>query len=213
MRTDHAAASLEQAYAAYLAGDIETAGQAYRAVLGHVPRNRDARLGLAAIAARDGRWGAAADHYATLLASHPGDTAARAALIAIGEKDPARAEGRLKALLRVEPEAAHLHFTLGSLYASQSRWPEAQQSWFDAYRLDRGNADHAYNLAVSLDHMSQPRSALGLYREALALARSSPASFEAEAVRRRIRDLEAHREAERGAERPAPEAPAAAGAR
>ena len=211
VRTDHVAASLERAYAAYLAGDVETAGQAYRTVLGQEPRNRDARLGLAAVAARAGRWAEAADHYATLLASHPADTAARAALIAIGEKDPARAESRLKALLRIEPEAAHLHFNLGNLYASQSRWPEAQQSWFSAYRLDRGNADHAYNLAVSLEHMSQARNALDLYREALVLAHSSPASFEAEAVRARIRALESRPDAERPPDGSPPEA-AAAGA-
>ena len=192
MRADHVAASLERAYAAYLTGDVETAGEAYRTVLGHEPRNRDARLGLAAVAARAGRWAEAAEHYATLLASHPADTLARAALIAIAEKDPARAESRLKALLRIEPEAAHLYFSLGNLYASQSRWPEARQSWASAYRLDRDNADHAYNLAVSLDHLSRRRSALGLYREALVLGRSGPASFEAEAVRQRIRALESH---------------------
>ena len=70
-----------------------------------------------------------------------------AALIAIDARDPVPAESRLKALLGSEPRAAHLHFALGSLYAAQSRWPEAQQSWLNAYRFDRGNADYAYNLA------------------------------------------------------------------
>ena len=209
-RPDLVAASLERAYEAYLAGDGEAAGQAYRVVLEHEPRNRDARLGLAAVAARAGRWGEAAEHYATLLASHPADTAARAALAAIAEKDPARAESRLKALLRIEPEAAHLHFSLGNLYAAQSRWPEAQQSWLSAYRLDRGNADHAYNLAVGLDHLSQSRSALDLYREALVLARSSPASFRAEAVLKRIRALESRPDAEPAPDGTAPDEAAAA---
>lgn len=211
-RPDLVAASLERAYEAYLAGDGETAGQAYRAVLEHEPRNRDARLGLAAVAARAGRWGEAAEHYATLLASHPSDTAARAALASIGEKDPARAESRLKALLRIEPEAAHLHFSLGNLYAAQSRWPEAQQSWLSAYRLDRGNADHAYNLAVGLDHLSQSRNALDLYREALVLARSSPASFQAETVLKRIRALESRPDAEPAPDGTAPDEAAAAAA-
>lgn len=209
-RPDLVAASLERAWEAYLAGDGEAAGQAYRAVLEHEPRNRDARLGLAAVAARAGRWGEAAEHYATLLASHPADTAARAALVAIAEKDPARAESRLKALLQIEPEAAHLHFSLGNLYAAQSRWPEAQQSWFSAYRLDRGNADHAYNLAVGLDHLSQSRYALDLYREALVLARSSPASFQAETVLKRIRALESRPDAERASDGTAPDEAAAA---
>ena len=211
-RPDHVAASLERAWEAYLAGDGEAAGQAYRAVLEHEPRNRDARLGLAAVATRAGRWGEAAEHYATLLASHPADTAARAALVAIGEKDPARAESRLKALLRIEPQAAHLHFSLGNLYAAQSRWPEAQQSWFSAYRLDRGNADHAYNLAVGLDHLSQSRNALDLYREALVLARSSPASFQAETVLKRIRALKLRPDAERVPDGTDPDEAAAAAA-
>ena len=206
IRADHVAESLERAYEAYLAGDSGAAGQAYRTVLDHEPRNRDARLGLAALAARAGRWEEAAGHYATLLAFHPADTVARAALIGIAEKDPARAESRLKALLKDEPEAAHLHFSLGNLHAARSRWSEARQSWSSAFRLDRGNADHAYNLAVGLDHLSQPRSALELYREALVLARSGPASFEVDAVRRRIRELDGRPDAERAAGRPSPDA-------
>ena len=189
IRADHVAASLQQAYRAFLAGDGESAAQAYRTALGHEPGNRDARLGLAAVAARAGRWEEAAGHYARLLASHPADTVARAALISIDEQDPARGESRMKALLHSEPRAAHLHFNLGNLYAAQSRWPEAQQSYFNAYRFDRGNADYAYNLAVSLDHLSQSQSALWLYREALVLSRSHPAGFTAAAVRQRIRDL------------------------
>ena len=189
IRTDHVAASLQQAYRAFLAGDGESAAQAYRTALRHEPGNRDARLGLAAVATRAGRWEEAAGHYARLLVSHPADTVARAALIAIDERDPVRGESRMKALLRTEPRAAYLHFNLGNLYAAQSRWPEAQQSYFNAYRFDRGNADYAYNLAVSLDHLSQSQSALGLYREALVLSQSRPAGFTAAAVRQRIRDL------------------------
>ena len=210
VRADHVADSLRRAYEAFLAGDGESAARMYRTVLGHEPGNRDARLGLAAIAVRDGRRDEAAGHYARILAARPADTVARAALIAIDERSPTATQSRLKALLRSEPQAAHLHFILGSLYAAQSRWPEAQQSWFNAYRFDRGNADYAYNLAVSLDHLSQPRSALGLYREALALARTRPASFDAAAVRRRIRALDPPAQAGSTTVPPAPEAAAAA---
>jgi len=204
-RIGHVTASLERAYAALLAGDAESAAEAYRAALGHEPDNRDAFLGLAAVATRAGRWDEAAGHYTRLLASHPADTVARAALIAIAEQDPARGESRLKALLWTRPRAAHLHFNLGNLYAAQSRWAEARQSYFNAYHFDRRNADYAYNLAVSLDHLSQPESALGLYREALLLSRSRPASFEVEAVLRRIRDLEVSTGADFTSVRPAPE--------
>ena len=190
VRDDHVAVSLERAYRAFRAGELESAAETYRAVVAREPGNRDALLGLAAVAARTGRRGEAAGHYARVLASHPADTVARAALIAIEEPDPARGGSRLKALLWIEPEAAHLHFDLGNAYAAQSRWPEAQRSYFDAYRFDRGNADYAYNLAVSLDQLSRRESALDFYREALALARSRPASFEAAAVLARIRELD-----------------------
>ena len=210
IRADHVADSLQRAYGALLAGDEESAARMYRTVLGHEPGNRDARLGLAAIAARDGRRDEAAGHYARVLAARPADTVARAALIAIDERDPTAAQSRLKALLGNEPRAAHLHSALGNLYAAQSRWAEAQQSWFNAFRFDRGNADYAYNLAVSLDHLSQPRSALALYREALALARNRPASFDAAAVRRRIRDLGPPAQAGSTTDHPAREASAAA---
>ena len=59
------AASLERAYGAFRAGDLESAAEAYRAVVRHEPGNRDALLGLAAVATRAGGWDEAAGHYAT----------------------------------------------------------------------------------------------------------------------------------------------------
>jgi len=209
-RPDHVAVSLERAYRAFLSGDGGSAAQAYRVVLGHEPGNRDAHLGLAALAARAGRWNEAAGHYARVLESHPADTAARAALVAIDERDPAQRESRLKALLASEPNAAHLHFDLGNLYTAQRRWPEARRSFSDAYRFDRSNADYAYNLAVSLDHLSRPEGALGLYREALLLSRNRISGFDTVAVRQRIRALELHARTGPESVRPAADAAVAA---
>ena len=189
-RADRVADSLEAAYAALRAGDTGSASEAYRIVLAGEPGNRDALLGLAAVAAREGRWEEAAGHYRRVLAFDPADTVAQAALVAIDETDPTRGETRLKTLLWSEPRAAYLHFNLGNVYASQSRWPEAQESFFNAYRFDSGNADYAYNLAVSLDHLARRESARDFYREALALARTRPASFETGAVLARIRDMD-----------------------
>ena len=208
-RPDHVAASLERAYRAFLSGDETSAANAYRDVLRHEPGNRDAHLGLAALAVRAGRRNEAGGHYAQVLESHPADAVALAALIAIDESNPSQAGSRLKALLRSEPNAAHLHFELGNLYAAQRRWREARRSYSESYRLDRRNADYAYNLAVSLDHLSRARSALGLYREALLLSRSRAVSFETEAVLRRIHDLELHAEAGSTSDRPTAEAPVA----
>lgn len=189
---DQVAVSLERAYRAFLSGDWIAAAKAYRGVLRHEPGNRDAHLGLAALAVRSGRWNDAAGHYARVLESHPADIVARAALIAGDERDPARGESRLKMLLRRNPNAGHLHFDLGNLYAAQRRWSEAQRSWSNAYRFDPVNADYAYNLAVSLDHLSRPESALRHYREALLLSRSRAAGFESAKVLQRIRDLDSN---------------------
>lgn len=184
------AASLKQAYKAFRSGDADTAVKAYRAVIGHEPDNRDALLGLAALAGWAGRWDEAAGHYAQVLVLHPADTVARAALISIDERDPVRGESSLKELLRSEPRSAHLHFNLGNAYAAQSRWAEAQQAYFNAYRLDSGIADHAYNLAVSLDRLARRGSALGFYRTALALSHDAHVGFDPAAVRTRIRELD-----------------------
>lgn len=42
--------------------------------------------------------------------------------------------------------------------------------YFQAYHLEPGNPDYAYNLAVGLEHLSQPGAALGFYRTAVRLA-------------------------------------------
>ena len=190
LAADRIGAVLVRAYEAFHAGDAGSAAEAYRSVLDREPRNRDALLGLAAVAARADRWEEASARYARVLAFHPADSVARAALIAIGEPDPVRRESRLKSLLSREPRAAYLHFGLGNAYAAQSRWSEARRSYSEASRLDAGNADYAYNFAVSLDRLSLPDSALALYREALELARRRPARFDAAAVLARIRDVE-----------------------
>jgi tetratricopeptide (TPR) repeat protein len=92
-------------------------------------------------------------------------------------------------LLRQEPDAAYLHFALGTVYVGQGRWAEAQQAFFDAYRRDPANADHAFNLAVCLDHLGQPRAALEYYRRALDLARGRAAGFSAAQAEQRIETL------------------------
>ena len=190
IRADHVAASLERAYAALRSGDAASAAAAYRDVLEHEPRNRNATLGLAAATAHDGRWDEAAGYYAGVLALHPDDPIAQAALIAMEGPNSERAESRLKALLLNEPRAAYLHFVLGNVYAAQSRWPEARLSYFNAHRFDGTNPDYAFNLAVSLDHLAESGSALDRYRHALVLAGVRPASFETAAVLARIRVME-----------------------
>ncbi|HVJ10875.1 MAG TPA: tetratricopeptide repeat protein, partial [Burkholderiales bacterium] len=178
-------------YAAYLAGDLATARSEYEQALREEPANRDALLGLAALDVRAGRFEAAEGAYQRLLRADPRDAYAHAALIALrgGRFDPAAAESRVKSMLAENPDAHVLNFTLGNQFAQQGRWAEAQQEFFKAFAAEPQNADFAYNLAVSLDHLRQPRLALDYYQRALTLAKARGASFDTAAAEARAAQL------------------------
>ena len=182
---------VDSAYSAYVSGDIKGARADYEQALRDDPGNRDALLGLAAVDVRLGRLEAAEATYLRLLRADPRDSHAQAGLIALrgGRLDPLAAESRLKTLLATDPGAHVLNFALGNQLAQQGRWPEAQQQYFKAFAADPENADFAYNLAVSLDHLRQPKLALEYYQRAVALAANRGASFDAAAARARIAQL------------------------
>ncbi len=182
---------LERAYSAYQSGNQDAAREEYQRVLERDPTSRDALLGLAAIDARARNYETAELRYLRLLEINPRDTRAHAGMIALqGSVDPVQYESRIKNLIATQPDAVHLYFTLGNLYAAQSRWAEAQNAYFKAYSSDPENADYAFNLAVSLDQLRQPKLALEHYRKALALAARQPAAFDRAQVETRARQLE-----------------------
>ena len=161
---------LPQAYAALQSGQLEQAQRLYQDVLAAEPKNTDALLGLAAIAVRQGNSEEASRRYLQVLELEPQNALAQSGLIALlGRADPVAAESRLKHLISREP-SAHLYFTLGNLYADQSQWAAAQHAYFQAHHLEPANPDYAYNLAVGLEHVSQPKLALGFYQRAMQLA-------------------------------------------
>jgi len=163
---------LAQAYAALQANQLAQAKNLYDQLLRAEPGSIDALLGLAAIATIEGDSEEATKRYLRILELEPRHALAQSGLIGLlGRADPAAAESRLKSLIAREP-SAYLYFTLGNLYADQSVWPAAQQANFQAYHLDPTNPDYAYNLAVSLEHIGQPKVALGFYRRAAELAGS-----------------------------------------
>ncbi|HEX6064683.1 MAG TPA: tetratricopeptide repeat protein, partial [Longimicrobiales bacterium] len=161
---------LVNAYASLQAGSLTNASQLYGQVLRSEPRNIDALLGLAAIAVQENRNDDAVAHYRAILDANPRHALAQSGLIALtGRADPVAAESHLKQLIAREP-SAYLFFTLGNLYADLSLWAQAQQAYFQAHHLEPDNPDYVYNLAVGLEHIGQPRLALGFYRRAVALA-------------------------------------------
>ena len=182
---------VEAGYAAYLAGDLAGARTEYEQGLREEPANRDALLGMGAIDVRAGRYESAEALYLRVLQIDPRDPQAQAALFALrsGRSDPLATESRVKTLLAADPAAHALNFTLGNQLAQQNRWAEAQQEYFKAYSAEPDNADFAYNLAVSLDHLRQPRQALDYYQRAIGLAEKRGASFDLAAARSRVAQL------------------------
>ncbi len=181
---------LTQAYAALQAGDLERAAAEYERVSTAEPLNLDAQLGLAAIAAKRGDRASAMRHYQQSLDIDPKNTYAIAGLLALrAESSADRQEATLRTMIAQSPDAPALHFALGNLLATQQRWQEAQQAYFDAWRSEPERADFAYNLAISLDQLKQAKLARDYYGKALNLAKSGGAQFDPAAVAKRIGEL------------------------
>jgi tetratricopeptide (TPR) repeat protein len=181
---------LERAWRALDSGDLPLAKDEYLRVLAAHPLDRDALLGLATIDARTQDYEGAEARYLKVLELDPRDPYALAGLIALrGGADPVQTESRLKNLLAMYPDAPLLHSSLGNLYAVQGRWSDAQAAYFKAFSGDAENADYAYNLAVSLDQLHQPKLALEYYRRALALAANRAVGFNRAQAETRVREL------------------------
>lgn len=187
---DPHAGVLNDAYAAYRSGDIKTARSKYEEAIKYFPDNRDVLLGLGAIAMKEGDLARGYEIYSRLYKLDPRDPVARAVLVNMdNQTDPVSRETVLKLMIDKHPKEAFLYFALGNVYASQSRWSEAQQAFFDAYSRNSSNPDYALNLAVSLDHIGQVKAALDYYNTALKLADNQPPGFDSATILARIQTL------------------------
>jgi tetratricopeptide (TPR) repeat protein len=182
---------MSDAYNALLRGDYADAKKRYAELVQTSPLNIDGHLGLAAAAARSGDAPLARRAYQRALEIDPRNQTAIAGLLALNDTaTPDAVANELRKQISLSPNAAALHFELGNAYAADRRWSEAQQAYFEAYRLDGNNADHVYNLAVSLDQLGQSRLALEHYEKAAQVAARTGAQFDRAAVRRRIAELQ-----------------------
>ncbi len=181
---------LISAFNAFKVGNDSVAKTKYFKVLDLENNNRDALLGLGAIAVRNKKMDVARNYYTQLLKRNQSDSVARAALVGlVGQLDPIKAETELKLMLKNEPGAGYLHFALGNTYATQQRWLEAQKSFVNAYRTESNNPDYAYNIAVSYDHLGEATQAVKYYKEALLFSEYTKTSFQSDLVKRRIESL------------------------
>lgn len=182
---------LNSAWAAYNNADYARAGGLYDQVLTREKNNRDALMGMGAIALKNGDEPSALHYYNRLLQLDPRDATANAAIINMKTVNAdSLSESKLQYLLRQSPDSAHLQYALGNKYAAQARWPEAQAAYFAAFENDSRNADYAFNLAVSLDRIGKTSDAARYYSSALELAQNSNNSFSIEAAQKRLNQIQ-----------------------
>ncbi len=183
---------ITEGYSAFQRGDISTATKFYTKALQQDSNNRDALLGLAAIAVQRHQQTQAQKYYQRVLTLYPQDTYAQVGLMTTLNQVSPETESQLKLLLEKSPQAAYLHFNLGNWYANQGRWNQAQSAYFNAYRYDNTKADYVYNLAISLDQLNQFAAALSYYQMGVQMAPYQSVSFNVPTVQRRIQTLLNH---------------------
>ncbi|MCW8933478.1 MAG: hypothetical protein OQK98_02030 [Gammaproteobacteria bacterium] len=182
---------LGDAYKAFHNEDYRKSESLYKKVKIREPKNRDALLGLAAIGIKEKRFEYARQKYQYLLKLNPRDSLAIAGISSIESRvDPQLNESQLKFMLKQQPDSAHLYFALGSQYSSQNKWAEAQSAFFSAWSAENKNADYAYNLAVSLDHLDKKKQALDFYQLSLKLKQASSGNFSKIDTEKRIHILQ-----------------------
>lgn len=189
--TDPVTEKLEAAWIAYEAAEYNRAKNLYKDVLNSEGNNRDALLGLGAIAVIEKNNAVARDIYSLLLKQDPRDPIAITALASLRNSKTATGadEKYLLNMLQNSPDDTHLNFALGNIYAQQNKWKLAQQFYFNAWQHDNENADYIFNLAVSMDQLGKQKQAVDLYRDSLRKAGNKQVSFAREAVQKRITEL------------------------
>ncbi len=192
-KADPVGEQLDTAWLAYENARYGEAATLYQSVLLLEENNRDALLGLAAIAVIEKNHQLAQNIYLTLLELDPRDSIAIAALAALSnlpdkQSSPADKE-YLLSVLQKNPNAHHLNFALGNIYAQQNNWKSAQQYYFNAWQHNNESADYVFNLAVSLDQLGKQQQAVKFYEASLLKSKSNQSSFSREAVKKRISEL------------------------
>jgi tetratricopeptide (TPR) repeat protein len=178
------------AWETYQQRNWRLAEQLYRKILASEPRHRDALLGLAAVHIQQQQNDKASAIYQYLRQLNPQDHEAEQALLAL---HPERISAEnAAAWQQSQPQAdsrAANPVLLGQYYASRSNWQQAQEQFFQAWSAQPDNADIAFNLAVSLDHLQQSKLAAEFYQQALTLGSRFGAAFDRPATEARLAQL------------------------
>ncbi len=190
-KSDPLGEKLDAAWLAYESAQYDEAEKLYTEVLHLEKNNRDAMLGLGAIAIHKKNLETAKKYYIKLLKLDPRDPIATAAIASLHSDKTSIESGEeyLLTMLESNPKAAHLNFALGNIYAQKGEWKAAQQSYFNAWQQDSENADYLFNLAVSMDQLNKQAQALKFYKDSLLKSNNKQVGFSPDAVKKRISEL------------------------
>ncbi|MBL4712631.1 MAG: tetratricopeptide repeat protein [Gammaproteobacteria bacterium] len=190
-KNDPVGEKLEAAWVSYESAQYSKAKELYIDILSLEANNRDALLGLAAIAVIEKENAKAKTYYFSLLELDPRDPIATAALsnLRSDQSSLASDEIYLQAMLEKNADSHQLNFQLGNIYAQQNKWQLAQKYYFEAWKRNNDNADYLFNLAVSMDHLGKKKQALTFYKDSLIKSDNKNAGFSRDAVKKRINKL------------------------
>lgn len=188
-QTQPTAEWLMLAYQAWQQGNSALAESYYRQVLEKQPTQKDALMGMLAIAQLDARQLPSARDYADqLMRLYPTDAQVRLATegIASTVNNERLSESELKQRQRYDGQSAEASFRLGLLYAEQQRWSEAQSAFFEAVKTAPSNSAYRLNLAVSYDQLGKYRLAADHYQTLLEQRPNKLTEQELAMVRQRV---------------------------
>lgn len=168
----HPAHTLQQALAAYQAGDLTQTERLGQSILRQYPEHPDALHLLGLAAARAGRAQDAAALFARAVRASPGNPALYSqlgtALREAGRHD--EAIGNFDRAIALQPGYAVAHNNRGGTLADLKRHEEAIASFERAVAAHPGYAEAWYNLGNSQADLRRLDAAIASFRRAIALA-------------------------------------------
>lgn len=183
---------LDLAYQELVRGNLSTAERRYRDLLAKDRLNPDIWTGLGAVLMRQSKPEEAESLFRRAQELNPTDPYARAMLLSLSRSPDAYKDTQYSTLANNASSSssqAAVFALLAAEHATAKRWNEAQQAFFNALTADPGNPDYAFNLAVTLEHMRQPRLAYDFYRQAIEFAKSKRPSFDLSRAQSRLSAL------------------------
>jgi len=169
---------LAQAKNHWQQGNGAAAEQQYQEWIHKNPHDVEGRIALGQFYATQQRAEEALQQFGRALELEPKNATAIANLTSLQKQaDPIQRQRIFARLLNdsADNDLPYLHFLYANSLAETAQWESAQKEYFRTLQLDSTNADYAFNLAVSLEHLNQIPAARDFYQRAITLAADKPA--------------------------------------